>query len=239
VAAGPQGGARAPARSPARAFDDLLTPFFDVGAAGGLLARPDRVFDMAERLMDSVLPRGMGMGGGGLLPSLGAGFPRALERDLGRTLERTVGVRRIALDVLERNDAYVVTAEVPGVPKEALRVDVDEDSGLLTIAAEKTVETGGGEPAAAAAAAGGGGDKAEPAAAAASGDKAEVPATAAGAANVLRSERAYGRIERSLSLPDDADWEKISAKLEHGVLSLTIPKHARAEGHGKKKVEIQ
>jgi HSP20 family protein len=42
-------------------------------------------------------------------------------------------------------------------------------------------------------------------------------------------ERQFGSFTRSFSLPDIADGEKIAAKLEHGVLSLTIGKKAEAK----------
>ncbi|UTV26728.1 Hsp20/alpha crystallin family protein [Photobacterium atrarenae] len=39
-----------------------------------------------------------------------------------------------------------------------------------------------------------------------------------------RIERRYGAFQRTLSLPDDADKEAITAKLQDGVLTLTIPR---------------
>jgi HSP20 family protein len=42
-------------------------------------------------------------------------------------------------------------------------------------------------------------------------------------------ERQFGSFSRSFSLPDMADGERIEAKLEHGVLTLTIGKKAEAK----------
>ena len=42
-------------------------------------------------------------------------------------------------------------------------------------------------------------------------------------------ERQYGSFSRSFSLPDMADGERIEAKLENGVLTLTIAKKAEAK----------
>ncbi len=42
-------------------------------------------------------------------------------------------------------------------------------------------------------------------------------------------ERQFGSFTRSFSLPDMADGDKIEAKLEHGVLTLTIGKKAEAK----------
>lgn len=53
---------------------------------------------------------------------------------------------------------------------------------------------------------------------------------------VLRSERYYGSISRSFSLAEDIDAAKVDAKYADGVLSLTLPKKARAD---VKKIAIQ
>ena len=42
-------------------------------------------------------------------------------------------------------------------------------------------------------------------------------------------ERQYGSFSRSFSLPDVADSERVDAKLENGVLTLTIAKKAEAK----------
>jgi HSP20 family protein len=42
-------------------------------------------------------------------------------------------------------------------------------------------------------------------------------------------ERQYGSFTRSFSLPDLADGERIEAKLDRGVLTLSIPKKAEAK----------
>lgn len=49
-------------------------------------------------------------------------------------------------------------------------------------------------------------------------------------------ERQYGSFSRSFALPDMADGERIEAKLESGVLSLTIAKKAEAK---PRKIEIK
>ena len=45
----------------------------------------------------------------------------------------------------------------------------------------------------------------------------------------LRNERAFGEFSRSFELPDNIDAEKIVAKFENGVLTLTIPKFEKKE----------
>ena len=41
---------------------------------------------------------------------------------------------------------------------------------------------------------------------------------------VLRAERSYGVFARSFSLPDTVNPEKVEARFEHGVLTVTLPK---------------
>lgn len=45
----------------------------------------------------------------------------------------------------------------------------------------------------------------------------------------IRRERIYGRFRREFQLPDEADLDGISAKSEHGVIRLTIPKHKKTQ----------
>jgi HSP20 family protein len=54
-------------------------------------------------------------------------------------------------------------------------------------------------------------------------------------AEVRRSERGFGRFRRSIRMPADVDVSKVGAKLENGVLRLTLPRRTDSEGH---RVEI-
>lgn len=51
-----------------------------------------------------------------------------------------------------------------------------------------------------------------------------------------RKEREGGRFSRILTMPGDIQAEKVSARLQHGMLSVTIPK---AEAEKPKKISIQ
>jgi HSP20 family protein len=51
-----------------------------------------------------------------------------------------------------------------------------------------------------------------------------------------RIERSYGSFFRRFTLPDTADTDKISAKTDNGVLTVTIPKHERLQ---PRKIEVE
>src|SRR6266850_161502 len=53
---------------------------------------------------------------------------------------------------------------------------------------------------------------------------------------VLHSERVYGKVMRSFTLPQEVDESKAQAKFENGVLELTLPKKAAAQ---RKQISIQ
>ena len=53
----------------------------------------------------------------------------------------------------------------------------------------------------------------------------------------LRNERLFGDFNRAFELPDTVDTEKIAAKFDNGVLTLTLPKTEKAK-QGDKTVEI-
>lgn len=53
--------------------------------------------------------------------------------------------------------------------------------------------------------------------------------TAGNGARAHRIERAFGAFERSFTIPNTVDGEKASARYEHGVLTVTLPRAERAK----------
>jgi HSP20 family protein len=53
---------------------------------------------------------------------------------------------------------------------------------------------------------------------------------------VLHTERSFGKVSRSFTLPQEVDESKAEAKFKDGVLELTLPKKAAA---ARKQVTIQ
>src|SRR5688572_30716536 len=102
-----------------------------------------------------------------------------------------LGLPRAKVDVAEKDNAYVVTAEIPGVKKEDIHVNIEAE-----VKQEKQNQN----------------------------------------ERQLHSERVYGRIVRSFTLPQEVDEGKAQAKYNNGVLELTLPKKT---GGGRKEISIQ
>ena len=56
--------------------------------------------------------------------------------------------------------------------------------------------------------------------------------------NYYLSERSYGAFQRSFSLPDGVDQDKIAASFGKGVLTITLPKTEKAR-EKQKKIEVK
>jgi len=112
---------------------------------------------------------------------------------------RTEAVYRARVDVTEKNGAYKVTAELPGVRKEDIQVSID--GAQVTVAAEVKQEK-----------------------------------EAVQDERVLHTERTYGKVTRSFTLPQEIDEAKVEAKFRDGILELTLPKKAAAQ---RKQITIQ
>ena len=56
--------------------------------------------------------------------------------------------------------------------------------------------------------------------------------------NFYLSERAYGSFQRSFTVPDGVDREKIAADFSKGVLTISMPKTAKAK-EAEKKIEVK
>ena len=106
--------------------------------------------------------------------------------------------RGMRVDIAEKNGAYTLTAELPGVRKEDIQVSIDgaEVTVSAQVKREKEVED----------------------------------------ERVLHTERSYGKVSRSFSLPQEVDEAAAEAKFRDGVLELKLPKKAAAQ---RKQISIQ
>jgi HSP20 family protein len=107
--------------------------------------------------------------------------------------------RGTKVDVAEKNGAYIVTAELPGVKKEDINVTIDGAEVSLSAEVKREKEVSQDE-------------------------------------RVLHTERTFGKVTRSFSLPQEVDETKAEAKFKDGVLELTLPKKQAA---ARKQVTIQ
>lgn len=106
---------------------------------------------------------------------------------------------KMKLDVEEDEKAYKVHAEIPGVKKDDIQVDVNGDQISIRAEVKREKEEKKGE-------------------------------------KVLHSERYYGMVSRSFTLPTDVDEKGTVAKYTDGVLDLTLPKK---QGNGGRRISVQ
>lgn len=138
----------------------------------------------------------------------------------------------VPMDIEESADQYTVTLDVPGVPLEALEIDVHEDR--LRIAGERSdhqraTSSSGGEPV----------DENSEASADDVSPMAEESAAEKTHAmtRVLRSERRRGTFERQVQLPLPVEADQVSAELADGVLTVTLPKSDPEQG--KRRIPVR
>ena len=112
---------------------------------------------------------------------------------------RNEALPRVKVDVAEKNGAYKVTAELPGVKKDDIHVSIDGSQVTLTAEVKQEKEASQDE-------------------------------------RVLHTERVFGKVTRSFTLPQEVDEAKAEAKFRDGVLELTLPKKAAAQ---RKQIAIQ
>lgn len=91
------------------------------------------------------------------------------------------------IEVSETPTQYVVAAELAGVRKEDISVQIDGNRVSISAEARRETEKREGE-------------------------------------RVLRSERYYGTLARTFALANEVDEQTAQARLDNGILTLTLPK---------------
>lgn len=121
---------REPTRSSGLARRQSTSPVYGSSASPlGLMRR------MAEDMDRIFQDFGFGTGGFGLAPALGAGLDRELWREAS-ALDQTAWVPQV--EMFRRSDKLVVRADLPGLKKEDVKVEVDD--GTLIISGERSEE---------------------------------------------------------------------------------------------------
>ncbi|KAL2644322.1 hypothetical protein R1flu_011909 [Riccia fluitans] len=110
-------------------------------------------------------------------------------------------VANARVDWVETPDAHLFKADLPGLSKEDIKIQVTEDN-VLNISGERSKE--------------------------------EVNESDW----FRRAERSYGKFSRWFRLPPDARPEEVKARMEHGVLTVEVPKHEGARLPQVRQVQI-
>ena len=100
---------------------------------------------------------------------------------------------KMKIDVAEDENGYTVQADIPGVKKEDIQVDIDGETVSVRAEAKREKEEKKDE-------------------------------------KVVYSERSYGMVSRSFSLPSEVDEKAAKAEYKDGVLKLVLPKKANGGG---------
>jgi HSP20 family protein len=104
------------------------------------------------------------------------------------------------MDIVEKDDHYAVHIDLPGVPKEQVKLNIEND--FMTISAERQDER-----------------------------KQDTD-------NYHLRERRYGKMQRSMRIPPDANAQDIQAKFENGQLNILIPR-TQKKSESMKTIEVQ
>lgn len=130
-------------------------------------------------------------------------FDTAFDQFFAQPAADSGPVRQPAIDVSESDRGYVVTLDVPGVTREDVKVSID--GRRVSIVAEA---------------------RAQEAAAEAPATDAEAPKTTD---RLILRERALASYARSFTLQSEIDQSASQARLENGVLTLTLTKRSANE----------
>jgi HSP20 family protein len=151
----------------------------------------------------------------------------------------------IAIDMFSTASAYSIHAAVPGLDKRDIKITVEDN--ILRIEAEKKEEKKEGRPISSsqqptqAKQDSATGDSSAPQTASSS-DSAAVKSSEVesgdDSVDYHHVESFYGKVERAIALPDDADAEHLTARYENGVIKIEIPRLAEQKKEPKR-VEIQ
>ncbi len=111
------------------------------------------------------------------------------------------GFRTPHIDMLDKGDSIVVSAEMPGIPKDNIDINVEENA--LEISGKSSGESEENK-----------------------GD-------------YYRKERYEASFYRYLPLPEEVKPEEARAKMNNGVLEITLPKKSPVKKAGSRKVKVE
>lgn len=132
------------------------------------------------------------------LSELSRGLDRLFDESFGGFFgndktELSTALRTPALDVAETDTGYTVKVDLPGVPKDAVKINIEGRRVSIDAEQSKNEEKKEGE-------------------------------------RVIYRERSLSRFSRSFTLPDEIDQAESSARIDHGVLTLSLAKRKAKSG---------
>jgi HSP20 family protein len=123
-----------------------------------------------------------------------------LKLGLGETPVKSSGARLPSIDVRDEENQYVLEAELPGIKKEDVSIEIGDEALTIKAERENNIEEQG--------------------------------------KGYVRRERGYVSFYRRIPLPADVDNSEAAAKMEDGLLIVTLPKKVEKIS-SKKKLEIK
>ncbi|KAG2186190.1 hypothetical protein INT43_002628 [Umbelopsis isabellina] len=139
-------------------------------------------------------------------------------------------MRYPATDIRETKDAYVLEAELPGIRKEDVDIEFQDNTLVLRGKLERTTQHG--EPPQAAPATPAESETTQAVESASSGDTSVVQKDAQTSKDLTphwwSNERITGSFSRSFTFPGSVQTDAIKAAYKDGVLSITVPKAQKA-----------
>ena len=135
------------------------------------------------------------------------------------------------LDVKHTNESIEISADLPGVSKDDIKIDFDSQKNILTISGERTYEKKYSSPIDE----NSDGNKPPSSSSSSKSSKSsksksdENDNTKVMNEKFIRTERSYGKTSRSIRLPQGIDVNAIRASMDNGVLNISIPKPEEKE----------
>jgi len=154
-----------------------------------------------------------------------------LEKQISKAFKDVDFSPKINLSEDEKN--FYIHADLPGLNKDQVKMELSDDDHVLTISGERETVIDNSND-----------EKEEQKEGQKENEKENKKETKKETKNknnkkYSRIECSYGKFERSFSIPENVDVSTIQAKMENGVLEVTLPKIATPKPEPKHTIQIQ